>query len=178
MNEISLLDALAKDSEKAMRIIYDEYYVLLCKIAHLRLNDQNLARDIVQELMMDLWNRRKTLDIKSHLKAYLIKSLIYKISRTNQYHRPTAELKISDQEVYNPVDELELNELRDRVNSIIDDMPDRVKECFLMSRAEGLKYKEIAQKLNISHKTVDHHIAKALKILKENLKLSLLIFFF
>ena len=80
------------------------------------------------------------------------------------------ELQVPDEKPTEEVDQLEYQELRKQVNAIIEEMPPRVKECFLMSRIEGLKYKEIAIKLDISAKTVDHHISKALKILKEKLK--------
>ena len=170
MNEKTILQDLAKGTQSSMQAIYDEYYLLLCKIAHLKLKDQNLVRDIVQELMLDIWKRRETLDVKGSLKSYLIKSLIYKISRTNQYLKPTSELSIQNTKTVSESDELEYNQLKDQVNAIVETMPTRVKECFLLSRIDGLKHKEIAQKLDISAKTVDHHISKALKILREKLK--------
>ena len=170
MNEKVILKELADGSESSMKVIYDEYFVLLCQIAHIKLKDQNLVRDMVQDLMMNIWKRRETLEVKGSLKAYLIKSLHYKISRTNQYLKPTVALQDNIEKPNNETNELEYNELKNRVNLIIDQMPARVKECFLLSRIDGLKYKEIALKLDISPKTVEHHISKALKTLKENLK--------
>lgn len=169
MDDKELIKALNNGSEAAMETLYKRYYGYLCQVAHYHLRDSEQVKDIVQDLMLDIWNRKETLLVTTTLKTYLTRALIYKINRHKQKHTTQEDIDNVDLASSENV-ALEAKELAELIDTTIESMPARPKECFQMSRDEGLTYKQIAEKLNLSHKTVDHHITKAISILRTRLR--------
>lgn len=159
---------------KAFENLFHEYYDSLCSYAFHFLKEQAGAEEIVQDIFFTLWQKRESLDIKVSLKAYLYQAtknrclnLIKHIEirenykTHNQNVRDERELSLE-----NTMEEMELNTI---IQEAISSLPKERQKIFRLSRFEDLKYKEIAEELNISIKTVENQMSKALKFLREQL---------
>lgn len=153
--------------EKAFR----EFYPSLVAFANKQLKDLDASEDIVQELFVYLYEKKDQVTITDSLKPYLFKA-IFNRCKSYQRKQMTHEkyeqsLKDSDQNEYR--DLLMETELEERVYREINKLPDRCREVFKLSRFEDLSNDEIADKLNISKRTVETQISKALKSLRSSL---------
>ena len=155
--------------------IFRTHYSYLCAFANKFLNDQDAAEEIVQEVFVKLWSKRDELNIKSSIKSYLFTAVrnsslnLIKHINIREDYKAHNKLEIENQESHLE-DSILATELEDRIRDLINKLPTERKKIFIMSRYEGLKYREIAEKLNISIKTVENQIGKAMKTLKEGLK--------
>mgnify|MGYP001386608263 FL=1 len=136
------------------------------------LHDMALVEDIVQDCFAELWERLITEKEVSNVKAYLymmVRNHCYDtLKRDNTIH---CDLSPSDLEDIISDEECEERSLIEaRLWTAIDSLPERCREVFLLSKRDGLKYKEIADKLDISVNTVENQVSKALRILKEGSK--------
>ena len=134
-----------------------------------------MAKEIVQDSFINLWDKRQNIDISKPVKTYLTTSIRNKcLNYLRDTKKFNTEIILSDvlfQEVdFEQSDKLIEKELSNRINSVIDELPEKCKEIFLLNRFENLKYKEIAKKKDISIKTVESQMSKALKHLRERLK--------
>lgn len=168
-----LIVLLKKDSGKAVEKIFQKYYTFLCKVVYRILPDAVLVEDLVQEVFMELWRKHPTIRVQSSLKAYLKRATV---NKTLNYIRDNKMKFESEDSTYKmegnlvPVNkQMEANELQQLVQVAVDYLPERCRIIFTLSRFEQLSYKEIAQKLDISVKTVENQISKAIKILKKQL---------
>jgi len=154
--------------------LFNEYYSELCRFAISFVKDNDSAEDIVQQVFINLWNKRNEIDNDKPIKAYLLSSIknrCINYLRDNKKYRSyyldvEAELEI-------PVNEKDLiseEYFNEKVQTAIDKLPEKCREIFMLCRFEEMKYKEIAKKLNISQKTVEAQMSKALKIMREELK--------
>ncbi len=168
------LQALIKGDEKAFEFIFRFYYEPLLDYSTGILKDETEAEEIVQELFLKLWRDRQKLLIKTTLQAYFYRSVYHaclnRIRNKNQWskYRQYA-LQQNHPEV--PADErLRYAETSRMVFDILERMPERRRTIFKMSRFQGMPYKEIADKLSLSVKTVEANISKALQLFRKNLK--------
>ena len=163
------------DDFKAFELLFHRYRPYLCKYVYSIICCEHKAEEVVSDVFLKLWNNRKNLRIDSSLKAYL------KISVRNQsidYLRKQIKLKRIEETVRNKDDEFQpcpesqmiLRELEDHVELVIRQLPPKGQHIFRLSRYNGLKYKEIAQHLNISIKTVETHMRRSLIRLRQELK--------
>jgi len=157
--------------EVAFSRLFDEYYVSLCYFANKFIRDIDASRSVVQQVYVDLWEKREKIDIFWSVKSYMYHSVrnrsIDYLRKNKKTVSPTDPENDTRQIPFRDlVEESELNEL---INSSINKLPEKCREIFLLCRFEGLKYSEIAQKLNISVKTVEMQIGIALKKLRESL---------
>jgi RNA polymerase sigma-70 factor (ECF subfamily) len=158
------------DFEKLFKLLYSK----LCSYANLFLNDPDAAEDVVQEVFFKLWKNREELTINTTVKSYLFRAVrngclnvIDHISVREAYKMINEEdMKNTEG---NPVDETMVSELEDRIRQTIDKLPAERRRIFIMSRFDGMKYREIADQLNISVKTVENQMYQALKFLREQL---------
>lgn len=154
--------------------VFRQYYPGLCYYAQKYLSDPEIAEEIVQNLFYKLWERRETLEIRGAIKAYL-----YNATRNNCLsHLRHEKVKTAYQEhvthTYEEaedslVDAMQEAELRQFIFSTIEQLPAQCRKIFQLSRFEELSYKEIAQQLELSPKTVEAQMGKALKRLREAL---------
>lgn len=170
-SEIKLLEQIKKDDSSAFDEIFRKYYSQLCFFSLKIVKSKEAAEEIVQDLFVQFWEKRKTLDINISLKAYLYRS-VYNNS-VRQFKSNNKFESINDS--YNSVEDnftdlLEKNEIENSVYNCIEELPEQCKKIFKMSRFEELKYREIAEKLNLSVKTVETQMSRALKYLTTNLK--------
>lgn len=147
---------------------------MLCGYARKYLDDVDQAEEVVQEMFFNFWQKKEKLDINISIEAYLFRSVrnsclnYLKHLKIREEHRLATnhELRKKEQEIHDSVVALELQE---RIENVIDQLPPERKKIFKMSRYEELKYKEIAEKLNLSVKTVEAQMGKALKYLRLHL---------
>ncbi len=154
--------------------LFREHYEGLCTYAHFYLKDYAAAEEVVQDLFFNLWKKREELEITTSIKSYLYKAArnhclnVLKHIEVRENYKKMNEEQRSVSELQG-TNELEAVELEERIKAAIDQLPPERKKIFLMSRYEDLKYREIAEKLNISVKTVEAQMGKALRFLKEQL---------
>ena len=165
-------------------MVFKAYYLRLCAFSNQFTRNMDVAREVVQELFVYLWeNPTKLKDIKS-VQAYVYTSLKFNsIRRFNSLDFRT--IPIDSLQEYETIDEfrseLEYAELQVELQSQIDALPPRCRHVFVLSRFEHLTYPEIASRLSISPKTVEVQISKALKLLHRALERylpAIILFFF
>lgn len=157
--------------------IYVKYSKVLYFFAVRIIKDTDAAEDIVQDVYAECWIRREAIDISLPVKPYLYK-LTY--NRCLDFLKSSANknILISDQpsvldnilySTFTQDDQMHLNEIKSEITQSINSLPSRCKEIFLLSRHKNLKNREIAEKLDISIKTVEKQISKALQEIRTNL---------
>lgn len=157
-------------SELHFKELFDLYWFKLYVIANNVLQNEAEAEDVVQELFINLWDRRASLVI-DNLGGYLYTAVRYSVAKKlgkRPLQKNHEELFEAIQDKANLESALELNDLIDFIRGKIDELPDRCKEVFELSRFQQLSNKEIAEKLNISTSTVENQINKALKNLRDD----------
>lgn len=163
---------IAKD-QSAFELVFHEYYSALCQYAASYLHDVSLAEGIVQEVFVRFWEKCQELAPDSSIKSYLYRAV------HNACLNHIKHLKVRDnyrqyvidqmEQAEDPIEESE-EELEKQVLRAIDKLPPQCRKIFRMSRLEGLKYREIAEHLELSIKTVEVQMGKALRFLREELK--------
>lgn len=151
--------------------IFDRHFDSIRSYVYYRLADEDAADDITQDVFMRVWEKREILDETN------IKPLLYKMANDmviSRYRKETVRLDFarnmtSVEKSLSPQDEMQFSELKKQYSDALAGMPDAQRETFLMSREEGLKYREIAERLGLSIKAVEKRMTAALQILKEQL---------
>lgn len=165
--------------------LYEIMYLPLCKYSNSILNDYEQTSELVQEVFIKIWETRERIDEESNFRAYMFQILhnacINHLRHLKVRKRYIDHIAFIANDLFSiDRDELVESELVDRIKITIESLSPKCKEAFEMSRFQGMKYKQIAEVLNISQKTVESHVSKALKILRKNLdefKVLLLIIF-
>jgi len=154
--------------------LFKEHFVHLCNFAQNYISNLDDAKEIVQDVFINLWNKRDNITSDKSVKSYLftsVKNRCFNFIRDNKKFRSSIlDIDIADYEVPFENDSYSGPELQIRINDAINKLPEKCQQVFKLSRIEELKYKEIADKLNISVKTVEAQMSKALKVLREELK--------
>jgi RNA polymerase sigma-70 factor (ECF subfamily) len=135
------------------------------------IGDSATAEDMSQEVFVEVWNRRETLDVKTSLKGYLRmiavnKTLNYIRSKKMNFEQEDAVLHIPSTENSSQII-LEAEDLKNAINHAVDKLPERCRIIFGLSRYEEKTYREISEELDISIKTVENQMSKALKIVRK-----------
>ncbi|AYL94174.1 RNA polymerase sigma-70 factor [Mucilaginibacter celer] len=172
MSDVQLIGLLKADDEAALTIIYKRYWASLFSAAYNILKDRQACEDIIQELFIKLWDCRAEVEISVSLKAYLYASVRYGVYR--QIKTGSVRSEIFDdliERLHTPTTHgsIEHKELLLQINRVIDTLPDKCREVYKLSREECLSHKQIAMQLNISTKTVENHLTKALRELRGSL---------
>ncbi|NOU48040.1 MAG: RNA polymerase sigma-70 factor [Bacteroidales bacterium] len=178
-----LIEGLRSGDRKIFEEIFRMYYSPLCRYCLRYVSDTQIAEEIVQDLFFRLWEKREKLILHLSLQSYLYKSVKnYSINYINQLkiqEKHRQYVGFNAKESQEPIDQLEEIDLELLINNTILKLPEKRREVFELSRHEGLKYSEIAEKLNISIKTVEAQMSKSLEqlrlVLKEYLPLILMV---
>jgi RNA polymerase sigma-70 factor (family 1) len=166
-----LLLLLQEDSVLAFNVIYERYSQPLYLYILSKIDTGEASKDVLQDLFTSLWERRHTLSVNESLKSYLYQSARHKIIdiyRKNTTYRKYLQELIAHFDVQ-PGGIAELVDSRTRTQDVfeaINQLPERMKEVFLLSRVEHQTVEQIATRLNLSPQTVKNQITKALKILR------------
>ena len=170
----------------AFEELYRQYYIFLCLIAEHIVRNSSDAEEIVSDVYVKLWNIRKTIDITTSIKAYLVKSVhntsINYLERVNLKNKLSDNLSTSDYKLLAwdsdyPLGHIYEKEILEILDHCIRSLPDACRQIFLLSRNEDMKYSDIADKLGISVNTVKTQMKIALARLRETLKDYLMILF-
>lgn len=169
--------------KKSFETLFRTHYELLCKTSYRIVRDSDEAEDIVQQVFCLFWEQRDVLKIRQSALAYLSKCVInHSLNRIRSNGNRTKREDFFGDMVYQERNYTEefivLKELIAKVDRVIDELPQVCRLVFILSRYEKLSYREIAEKLNISVKTVENHITKALKHVRKHLSVLALIFFY
>lgn len=174
IDDRELLARLRAGETSAFDAIFRGNYALLVRVAEAMLRDRASAEEIAQDVMLELWRRRETLDVTESVRGYLLQATRNRslnalrhraIERRSEPHLGDgiAPLPTTDAAV-------RMREIEVAIHAAIGELPERCRQVFELSRIEGLKYAEIAARLGISVKTVEVQMGKALRILRERLR--------
>lgn len=160
--------------KQAFEEIFRALHAPLCRYAYTFLKDEAEAEETVQTVFLALWERRQDLQITISLKAYLYQMVQNRSLNQLKHEKIKETYKQYNQAQINqnPSNASHLtihNELSARIEEAIQELPEQCRKVFQMSRVDELKYSEIAEILSISIKTVENHMGKALKHLRERL---------
>jgi len=171
-NELYL--KIGEGDERAFQILFRKYYASMCNYAHQILEDKELAEEIVQDMFVKIWEKRQTLIIETSVKNYLFRSVRNHCLNQIQHEKIKKQyagrvLELARQEIDPEQYFIEVDLIR-RIEESIASLPPKRREIFRLSREQGMKYREIAEALNISEKTVEAQMGLALKHLRVELK--------
>ncbi|WP_024768736.1 RNA polymerase sigma factor [Aquimarina macrocephali] len=174
-----LIQGLTDGNQDSYKIVFNQYYSWLYNYVYKLSNNSSLSEDLVQNVLLRLWEKKSTLRITSSLKNYLFRSchnefLMYLRQQKKEYDALDSLRWEAIFEMYTSEEENQLDLNWIKLEKAIEQLPKKCREVFKISRLEQKKHKEIADILGISTKTVEIHISKALRFLKTNVS----IFFF
>lgn len=163
------------DHERAFSAIYNRYWQELLDYAYRRVNLQQDAEEIVQDVFVRFYQRRNEIEVHTSLSAYLYTAVRYKVySKYREYfQKRKIEFIPNLEDVDYSLPESDVfayKELESKVHATIQKLPEKCREAFLLSRNEQLSNKEIAAKMGVSVNTVEKHIGKALRTLRAELE--------
>jgi len=182
-NPIGLTAAIRDDNTVRYEEMFKTYFSSLCYFAQKYVVDLDSCKEIVHKVFVNIWEKREGFDFEKPAKSYLFTAVYNRcmnhirdqkrVLTTTSQELPE---EISDKSLYN--NHLEAAELESQIWKVINSLPERCKEIFILNRFKGKKYHEIASLLDISVKTVETQMTKALKVLRENLIEYLYLFIF
>ena len=172
-NHLVLL--IKKSDERAFRILFDRYWKKLLKLALAKLNSYQDTEEIVQTVFINFWRRRNTIELKFSFHTYISAVLKYEIlkklaldKKEKQFTEKLSVLYvIEDNATKNWMD---FNQLRGEIEKAVHLLPPKCQIVFKLSRESGLSEKQIAKSLNIAPKTVQAHMGRALKQLRNSIQ--------
>jgi RNA polymerase sigma-70 factor (family 1) len=169
-----LMQEIKVDNMLAFDVLYKRYSRRIFKFAYSILKSEEDAKNILQDAFLNLWKNRLQVEKNASVRYYIFTitynssiSVIRKKARESEFIDHLKSIQEINQQNINL--ELEYRELTEKLNDIVEHLPQRQKEVYLLHKEEGLKYQEIADKLNISVNTVENHMARALKTIREQL---------
>lgn len=172
-SEKRFIQSLQSGNLDDFEAMFNTYYVPLVVFACRYVQQSETARDIVQDFFVRLYEKRDQVVIDTSLKSYLYRAVYHScLNHINQQHMRDRHLKFIDQErsdEENLEDEIRSVELQQRIAEGIESLPSKCRQIFKMNRLDGLRNEEIATRLNLSKRTVETQISKALKILRNKL---------
>jgi RNA polymerase sigma-70 factor (family 1) len=175
--DTELLEKLQKEisdesAEYAFEAIYDRYWTKLLAIAYNHLRDKQASEEVVQEIFITLWERRKKVEIET-LSSYLataVKFAVFKAIATEKRHKELIDSNYRQETVQWDETQIHARFLEEYLNGVTESLPEKCRLVFVYSRHQGLSIPDIAHEMNIAPKTVEAHLSKALKILRLSLK--------
>lgn len=166
--DIEIIGRIRKGDVEEFESLFRSSYVSLVRYAKTMVRDYDSSEEIVQDLFFRLWRDRENLRVESSLNGYLYRAVhnrclhyIDHIRVVEKYEREMAVNSGGYAEI--PTDVINYSDLQAKIADILERLPERCGKIFCMSRFEGLKYSEIAEKLSVSVKTVEANMGKALK---------------
>jgi len=159
-----------KGNKQAFETLYNKTIIPLSDQALRILKDEHLVKDILQDLFVNVYFRREEIGEEVNITGYLHNALKYKVasvlrSRVNAHNR-SLPIEEANEYLYIRSDEIEKKEMRVELENNIQTLPQKCREAFILNYVNEFSYKEIASEMNISLKTVEKHISKALRVLR------------
>lgn len=186
MSDIDIFQKLKTGDIKAFEQIYDKYWSKLFDQAHRRLADEEIVKEFIQDLFTELWLNKDKIEIHTSLSSYLQQSLKFKIfnhyksQQVQERYKEFVNIQASLHTNNSNQTEEHLNyiDLHQALKKCIEKLPKQARRVYKLKQEDGLTYPEIAALLQISISTVEKHIIKALKIIREELKYFFWLLFF
>ena len=173
MDDRELLGRVKAGDDAAFEAVFREWYAPLVRVAAALLQDNDAAEEVAQDVMHELWRRRKVLDPALSLRAYLLRAVRNRALnqlRHLRVRRQTTPMVEALYEAPMGADQpIVASDLAAAASRAMGELPPRCREVFELSRVHGLRYAEIAEALEISEKTVEAQMGKALRVLRERL---------
>jgi RNA polymerase sigma-70 factor (ECF subfamily) len=174
-----LLESIKLDNLGAFEELYRDYWRQVQRFASLYIKDREEVREVVQDVFVNVWESRQNIKNGENFNGFLFiitRNCVFNRSRSKTFNVDLYTTTLYDalEYSYSMDDILEAKELEAEIDRLIEDMPPQRKLVFKLSRKQHKTYKEIAEELGISEKTVERHINEALKYLRTNLKLLLI----
>ncbi|MGO4819013.1 RNA polymerase sigma factor [Flavobacterium sp. W22_SRS_FP1] len=172
-----LFQQIRNGKYEAMELFFNRYYTPLCRFGLTYENNACIVEEKVADIFIQLWNNRNILDKIKNPKSYIyvvVKNSLKTVRKSEQFHQQIDET-INSNSMFSPSREQEIIENEQKeintnlIREILDVIPKKSRQAFELSRIDGLKYKEISLILNVSPKTVENHIAIALKYISRAL---------
>ena len=161
---------LRSGDEDAFQAIFHKFYLTVCKTLQRFVRDKGIVEDLAQDIFVRLWEKREQINITSSLGAYLHRMAVNEALTYLRKQKKFQTNDIADADFSandHSTDEVMAgNELRDNISAAIKQLPPRCQTIFKLSRYEQMSYKQIGEQLDISVKTVENQMSKALKILR------------
>ncbi len=175
LQELITHQRIQKGDVAAFETIFRKYYAQLCRYARQFVKDSETAEEIVQDLFYHYWKDRSEINVHFSLKNYLFRSVRNKalkhLDQIAVRNRYAAEklTGMTNAEPFTQAEWTTTRELQRVVNKTLESLPERTRTIFIMNRFEGMTYRQIAETLSISVKTVEANMSKALLALKDKL---------
>lgn len=173
-DQCKIIKGIYKGDKKAFERLYLQFYAPLCRYAMRFVHSSHIAEDIVQNVLLHVWESRETLNPNKNIRAFLYhnvrnEALNYLKHRNivKNSHMEIKMFKIGYSTQLHEFDEREA--LEKSVQSAIEALPDKIREIYKLSRKDGLTYKEISDITNIPVKTIESRMTKALKMLHQHI---------
>ncbi len=173
-DEAEILRRLAQGDQSALQQLFDQHYVSLCRVALRLVHRTEIAEEIGQDVFVYLWEKRGDYQIYTSVGAYLTRAVRnrclnhlksraarYDWSQEIQDYQPPADAA--------PDDTLQVAELTAALEQILPQLPEKCRLVFSLSRYEEHSYREIADQLGVSVKTIEYYMGKALRLIRQHL---------
>lgn len=180
-SESEMLSLLKRGSHKAMEDIYLRHWEDVLDAAYKRVRDEEIAQDICQEIFISLWENRAHIQLKGALSAYFLGAVKYRVInyfrsfQVKEKHKEDLRLVVYGAHEVSAAQALLLKELHQEVEQAIQELPEKMRVVFSMSRQEEKSIKEISEALDLSTQTVKNQISSALKVMKKRLSYLMLV---
>jgi len=172
-SERELQNRIRAGDESAFDVIFRAHYPHLVRMGESIVRERGPAEEIAQDVMLELWRRRESLEVEQSFRAYLIRATrnraLNHVRHQRIVARELAAASVEMRESTGSDEELIGVELERAVRDAIDSLPEKSREVFTMSREQGMRYAEIASALEISVKTVEKRMGQALSELRDRL---------
>lgn len=175
LTDIDLFNQIKSGNKSSFQFLFERYYSPLARFALLYTRDKDVAEEIVQEFFFQFWVKREKNIISTSVKSYLYssirnRSLNFKRDEKNHIDINDELTFFSNNQLSDADSEIDYEFVKFQVKNAIESLPEKCKQIFKLSREDKLTYKQIAEKLNVSHKTVENQMGIALKKLREKLQ--------
>jgi RNA polymerase sigma-70 factor (ECF subfamily) len=168
LRDSEIIRRIRQGDTRQFESLFRSSYVSLVRYAKTLIRDHDTAEEIVQDLFFRLWKDKERLHIESSLNGYLFRAVhnrcLHYIGHNRVVEKYAREMAVMEPERNDsPTDILHYRELQAKIANVLERLPEKCGKIFCMSRFEGLKYSEIAERLSVSIKTVEANMGRALK---------------
>ena len=175
LKEQQQLRKIQKGDIASFEALFHHYYNGLCGYSTRLVGMKEVAEEVVQDVFFNIWKNRETLRIRQSIQSYLYRaaynnSMMYLRKMRREYFMEDLSRPEPGDITPDPSQVIQLDEVSNLISQTLESLPERCREIFRLNRQEGLKYREIAQKLSISEKTVEANMGKALKALRNSME--------
>lgn len=176
-----LLERIRKSDRSAFEEFHNRFYTDLFRMCNKKIGDSEESYDLLQDLFIEIWEKRESFHVPNTLDAYMKNRLWFKLAtyfrskgfKQNHIKKFTEFLSLEVRPAFDEHEVKEINEqydeLIEKINQVIANMPEKMKEVFILSKEEQLSINCIAEQLNISPKTVKNHLHAAIKRIRSEL---------